>query len=423
MPVLSNISSLYTCPADGGQANVGEVRDAALVWADGYIVWAGPEKELPKTYQGYLTYDARQRMVIPGLIDSHTHLAFGGWRANEFEMRSLGRSYLDLAKAGGGILSSVAATRGLVAAGPDRIPERLMEKCRALLQQMIRLGVTTVEAKTGYGLDLNTELAVLRLYRELNKTEMVDIVPTYLGAHTIPPEYSGDRRKYIRAMINTVIPLIEIEGLARFIDVFVEDSAFSADEGRRILEAGREYGLRAKIHADQLSACGGAELAADMDAISADHLEMITDRGIQRMAKAGVTAVSLPIASFCLRQPALPARKLISSGVPVAVATDFNPGSAPSYHLPLAMTMACTMQMMSPAEVLKGATLYAARAIGMEKTAGSLETGKQADFAVIDAPDVNHWLYHFRPNACVATWKLGQPLYDEMDSAALYPWY
>lgn len=416
MPVLKNISILYTCPADGVQSDVGEIRNAAMVWADGQVQWTGPQADLPSSYKGYLTIDARGRMVIPGLIDCHTHLAFGGWRAGEFEMRSLGRTYLDIARAGGGILSSVSSTREIP-------PAKLLDKCRILISDIIKLGVTTIEAKSGYGLDLDTELAVLRVYRELNNLGPVDVIPTYLGAHTVPPEYSNDRRKYIRALINTIIPMVSIEGSARFIDVFVEDSAFTADEARRILEAGRENGLRAKIHADQLSACGGAELAAEMGAISADHLEQVTDQGIQRLSKAGVVAVSLPLASFYLRQTAMPARKLIKSGVPVAVATDFNPGSAPSWHLPLAMTMACTMQSMSPAEVLKGATIYAARALSADHTTGSLIPGKQADFAIIDAPDVNHWLYHFRPNACVATYKKGRSIHDISETAPAYPWY
>ncbi|MFN2374132.1 MAG: imidazolonepropionase [Cyclonatronaceae bacterium] len=416
MPVLKNISALYTCPPDGGQHDVGEIRNAAMVWADGQIIWSGPEPDLPKIYKGYLTYDARGRMVIPGLIDCHTHLAFGGWRADEFEMRSLGRSYLDIAKAGGGILSSVDATR-------QAAPEKLLEKCRVLISHIVKLGVTTIEAKTGYGLDLDTELSVLRVYRQLNNIGLIEIIPTYLGAHTIPPEYSKDRRKYMRTIINTVLPMVNIEGSARFIDVFVEDSAFTADEARRILMAGMEFGLRAKVHADQLSACGGAELAAEVGAVSADHLERVTDQGIQRLSKTGVVAVSLPLASFYLKQPPLPARKLIDSKVPVAVATDFNPGSAPSWHLPLAMTMACTMQSMSPAEVLKGATAYAARAISVDDTLGSLQPGMQADFAIIDAPDVNHWLYHFRPNACVATYKKGRALHDVSETEPVYPWY
>lgn len=416
MPALKNISTLYTCPDNGSQNDTGEIRNAALVWAGDRLVWAGPQADMPEAFKGYLTYDAKGRMVIPGLIDCHTHLAFGGWRAAEFEMRSLGRSYLDIAKAGGGILSSVSATRKID-------PEKLFSKCRFLIARIVRLGVTTIEAKTGYGLDTETELNVLRVYKRLREVEAIDIIPTYLGAHTIPPGLSQDRRKYIRSIINTVIPMVSIEGSARFIDVFVEDTAFTADEARRIFQAGKEYGLRPKLHADQLTSCGGAELAAEVGAVSADHLEQVSDRGIELMAGSGVIAVSLPLATFYLRQNPLPARKLIKNGVPVAVATDFNPGSAPSWHLPLAMSMACTLQSMSPAEVLKGATIIAAKAVSADETCGSLLPGKQADFAIIDAPDVNHWLYHIRPNACVATYKKGRAIFDATGSEPLYPWY
>ncbi|HEX5962481.1 MAG TPA: amidohydrolase family protein, partial [Gemmatimonadales bacterium] len=219
-----------------------------------------------------------------------------------------------------------------------------------------------------------------------------------------------------------MLPEVAQEGLARFCDAFVEESAYSPDEARRLLRAAQRHGLGAKLHADQLSSGGGAELAAEVSALSADHLEHISERGIAAMAAAGVVAVSLPLASMYLNQAPLPARRLIDAGVPVAVATDFNPGSAPSYHLPLALTLACTLQRMTPAEAIKGATSYAARAVGLEAAAGSLEAGKAADFAVIDAPDVNHWIYHFRPNACVMTVIGGvtrwtSPAHDENQSS------
>jgi imidazolonepropionase len=204
-------------------------------------------------------------------------------------------------------------------------------------------------------------------------------------------------------LVNRLIPVIAREKLAACCDVFVEESAFSVDEARRILRAGQELGLAAKLHADQLTGNGGAELAAELGALSADHLEHISDRGVLAMARAGVVAVSLPLASLFLGQTPMPARGLIQAGVAVAVATDFNPGTAPSYHLPLALLLACTLQRMTPAESLKGATIYAARAVGLERSLGSVEPGKAADFALIDAPDVDHWLYHFRPNACVMT--------------------
>jgi imidazolonepropionase len=415
MPVLKNISTLYTCPDTGDQSDVGEIRNAALVWNEGLIVWAGREVDLPKEYRGYLTLNARGRMVIPGLIDCHTHLAFGGWRADEFSMRSLGQSYTEIARSGGGILSSVKSTR-------QTDPRQLFKKCQSIVAQIIKLGITTIEAKTGYGLDLDTELNVLGVYRQLNEAGPLEIIPTYLGAHSIPPEFSHDRRLYIRSIVNTVIPMVNIDGSAKFIDIFVEDSAFTSDEARRIFAVGTEYDLRPKLHADQLSNCGGAELAAEVRAISADHLEHVSDRGIELMHESGVIAVSLPLATFYLKQNPVPARKFINKGVPLAVATDFNPGSAPSWHLPLAMTMACTLQSMSPAEVLKGATVIAARAIEAEDSRGSLMTGKQADFAIIDAPDVNHWMYHFLPNACVATYKKGIAIHDVTAKEPLYPW-
>ena len=229
------------------------------------------------------------------------------------------------------------------------------------------------------------------------------IVSTFLGAHVVPPEFQGQRSLYLHLLQNDLIPAIAKQRLAQFCDVFVEESAFTCEEARLILETGKKNGLRPKIHADQLTDGGGAELAAEVGAISADHLEHASGKGMQKMAEADVVAVSLPLASLYLNQPPFSARTFIEAGVTVAVATDFNPGTAPSFHLPLAMMLACTMQRMTPAEVLKGSTVYAAKALGLEQTAGSLEPGKSADFAVIDATGVNHWLYHFRPNACIRT--------------------
>jgi imidazolonepropionase len=225
------------------------------------------------------------------------------------------------------------------------------------------------------------------------------VVATFLGAHVVPAEYRDAREAYVRLLVEELIPEVGRLGLAACCDVFVEQSAFSVEEARRILHAGRAAGLAPKLHADQLSAGGGAELAAEVGALSADHLEHVSQAGIAALARAGVVAVSLPIATLYLGQPPMPARRLIEAGVPVAVATDFNPGSAPSYHLPLALTLACTLQRMTPAEALKGATAVAARALGLTHRVGSLEPGKAADFAVIDAPDVATWLYHLRPNA------------------------
>lgn len=395
MRLLRNIGMLATCRAAGGQGDIHVIPNAALAWNGPIVQWLGPEGDLPPQFQGVDSLDAGHRLVIPGLVDCHTHLAFGGWRAGEFEQRILGKTYLEIARAGGGISSTVAQTR-------QTSSEDLLRRCRGHLEEIVRLGVTTVECKSGYGLDLETELRLLKLYRELQEDSAVDLVPTFL-AHVVPPEYRDRRGEYLALLTGTLIPEIARDGLADFCDVFVEESAFSIDEARRILGAARNAGLGLKLHADQLSSGGGAELAAEVNAASADHLECISPEGIEAMADAGVVAVSLPLASLYLNHAPLPARALMNAGTAVAVATDFNPGSAPSYHLPLALMLGCTLQRMTPPEVLKGATLYAARAIGREAVTGSLEVGKRADFAVIDAPDVTHWMYHFRANACVMT--------------------
>jgi imidazolonepropionase len=403
MRVLSKIGVLARCLPAGPQDDANLVPNAALAWTDGTIRWAGPEAKLPAEFRGWPADDAGGRLVVPGLVDCHTHLAFAGWRAEEFERRIRGAGYLEIAAAGGGIASTVAKTRAASA-------EELLERCRTHLTAMGQLGVTTVEAKSGYGLSLESELRILGIYRDLAQAGH-RLVPTLLAAHVVPAEFRDRRAEYVELVIDRIIPRAAGEGLARFCDVFVEESAFSIEEGRRILEAAKRHGLRPKLHADQLTESGGAELAAEVGAASADHLECISVRGIEQMARAGVVAVSLPFASLYLGVNPLPARRLLAAGVPVAVATDFNPGSAPSYHLPVAMTLACTLQRMTPAEVLKGATIVAARAIGMEREVGSLEAGKAADFAVIDADSVEQWLYHLRPNACVRTVRRGETIW------------
>lgn len=401
MPTLTNIGTLATCRAEGGQGDVHYIEGAALVWQEGTIRWVGPERALPEVYADEATINAGGRLVVPGLVDCHTHLAFGGWRADEFEQRLRGVRYLDIARWGGGIRSTMQATRAAT-------EDELVARCQTFLDEMARLGVTTVEAKSGYGLNVADELKTLHVYRRLQATQPQTIVPTFLGAHALPPEFDDDRVGYLRLLTDALIPRIVDEQLAAFCDVFVEDTAFSVEEARRIFDAATAHGLRPKLHADQLTDTEGARLAAEVGAASADHLEHISDAGIAALAESGVVAVSLPLATLYLNQPPLPARTLIEAGVPVAVATDFNPGSAPSYHLPFAMTLACTMQRMTPAEVLKGVTLYAARAVDRADRVGSLAPGKQADFVLVDAPSVNHWLYHLRGNAAAATYIRGK---------------
>lgn len=391
MPVLKNISTLYTCKDEGLQRDVHPINDAAVVWSDGAIRWVGKEADLPATYKSHELLDAGGKIVIPGLVDCHTHVCFGGWREDEFEMRIQGRSYLEIAKAGGGILSTVKATRAAS-------EEELYEKAAGILKEIISTGITSIECKSGYGLTLEDELKLLRVYRRLSDEFPVHLVSTFLGAHTIPPEFKNQRQSYIGLVINEMIPAVAENNLAGFCDIFVEDSAFTVDESRKIFEAGKKYGLIPKLHADQLSAGGGAELAAEVGAISADHLEQVSDSGIEQMAATGVIGVTLPIASLYTQQPYLNCRRLVDGGVQVAAATDFNPGSAPSFDLRLAMMLTCNHGRLTPAETLKAATIYAAKAIGIDEKTGSIEKGKSADFLVLDAPSVNFYLYHHQPN-------------------------
>ncbi|MGD8426113.1 MAG: imidazolonepropionase [Balneolaceae bacterium] len=393
MPVLKNIGYLATCKDKGGQSEVHPIENAAIAWENEMIRWVGKENGLPGEFSKEETYDANGKMVIPGLVDCHTHLAFGGWRSVEFSMRVQGQSYLDIAKAGGGILSTVEATRAAS-------EEQLFEKAAGFLNEMAKLGITAVECKSGYGLTLEDELKILRVYKRLAEEYPMHIASTFLGAHTIPPEFNDDREGYIELIIQEMIPAVVEQELAEFCDVFTEESAFTVEESRRILLAAKESGLTPKLHADQLSSCGGAELAAEVGAASADHLEKISDIGIEEMAKADVVGVTLPLASLYTQEEPLDCRKLVQGGVAVAVATDFNPGSAPTYDLPLAMMLACNQGRLSPAEAVKGATIYAAKAIHREESIGSVEEGKHADFIVIDAPNPNFWLYHFR-GACL----------------------
>lgn len=403
MYLLHNISRLYSCAPQGGQDGVHPIANAAIAWDGANITWVGAEKDLPSGFSKAKRIDAKGAMVIPGLIDCHTHLAFGGWRADEFEERMRGTSYAEIAQRGGGIMSTVRKTRAAN-------EEDLLARCRDHIAEMTKLGVTTVECKSGYGLEIDCELKLLRVYKELAKSSPVTIVPTFLGAHAIPAEYRAKRTEFVHLITEVWLPAVAQEGLAKFCDVFMEQIAFSSEEARAILDAGKKHGLRPKVHADQLSDGGGAALAAEVGAMSADHLEHTSATGIARMAEAKVVAVTLPIATLYTREKPLQARPFIQAGVPIAVATDFNPGTAPSYHLPFAMTLACTMSGMTPSEALKGATYYAAQALGLQAERGSLEVGKAADIAVIAADDVNQWLYHFRANSCVLTICGGRPL-------------
>lgn len=406
MPVLANIGQLARCLPEGGQGAVQPVPDAALAFEADTVRWVGPHAELPAEYASWEQWDAGGGLVTPGLIDCHTHLAFGGFRADEFEQRVRGDSYLDIARAGGGIASTVRATRSAT-------EQQLVDKALPMLREMACLGVTTLECKSGYGLSHEHELMLLRAYARLDDAQPLTLVRTYLGAHIVPPEHADRRDAYIDEIIDRTLPAIAEQRLAEFCDVFVEDGAYTVEEARRIFAAATGLGLGAKVHADQLSDSGGAALAAEVGAVSADHLEQASDAGLAAMAERGVVGVLLPLASLYTFQPPADGRRLIEAGVGVAVSTDFNPGSAPSYVLPFAMALACTLHRLTPAESLKAATTYAAQACGRQDTLGSLSPGMAADFALFDAPSVNHWLYQLRHNACRLTVKAGEVVFGD----------
>jgi imidazolonepropionase len=354
--------------------------------------------------------DAAGRAVIPGFVDAHTHLVFAGSREDEFAMRLQGATYQEIAARGGGIMSTVRATRQatreeLVAAGLRRLDELLL------------VGTTTVEIKSGYGLTVEDEEKQLRAVRELSHRHPIDIVPTFMGAHEIPPEYRSKREDYIRLIIEEMLPRAAAGGegrLAWFCDVFTEKGVFTVEESRQILLAGRAHGLVPKVHADELSPLGGSELAAEVGAISADHLLHASDEGLRRMAQRGTVAVCLPGTAFCLMNvPYANARRMVELGCAVAIASDFNPGSCPTYSMPFIITLACMQMKLTPSEALAAATINAAHAIGMAGRVGSIEVGKQADLVILDAPNHRQIPYRMGTGLVYTVIKNGRVVVEE----------
>ena len=399
---IENIT-IAQCLDQGVQNDVHLIENATVVWQEDIIVWVGKTKEMPEQYEHSNIVLQNGGFLVPGLIDCHTHLAFGGWRADEFGERVSGTPYAEITKRGGGISSTVTDTRAAS-------KEELIEKANGFLTEMTALGVTTVECKSGYGLNIDDEFKILSAYDDLKKITPLTLVSTFLGAHLVPKETS--REDYCRMIIEEMIPKIAEQKLAEFCDIFIDDHAFTQTEARPIIEAAKAHGLKIKLHVDQLSGDGGAEFAADCGAFSADHLEYVSEEGIKALKKSGTIAVTLPLASLYTFQKSLDARMLIDAGVEVALATDFNPGSAPSNHLPLAMMLGCTLNRMSPKETLKAVTLYAAKALDKADKIGSIEVGKCADFALIDTPSIEHWMYHFKANANCLTVKNGHVIYQ-----------
>jgi imidazolonepropionase len=401
---------LTLSPSFRDETDLGILRNGAIAIKEGRILWVGKTEELPRDIILASTgreIDATGKVVMPGLIDSHTHLVFAGSREHEFEQRIQGISYLEIAERGGGILSTVEATR-------KASFQELLSLGKKRLDRMLSKGVTTIEAKSGYGLSLKDEMKILKVLKALNDAHPIDIVSTFLGAHTVPKEFKNDRRRYIDLLTQEMIPKVAEEKLAEFCDVFCEEKAFSLEESREILEAGKRYGLKPKIHADQLSSGGGAELAAEIGAFSADHLEHISQAGMERMAEKGVVAILLPGASFFLAMKTYPpAREMIEKGVAVSLATDLNPGSSMTESLPLIMTMGCTMLKMLPSEVIRATTLHAAKSLACEDEIGSLEIGKKADLAVLPIPNYRYLPYHFSVDHVEIVIKNGKVVYDK----------
>lgn len=393
--VIDNAAQVVTCDprrSDGGR--LGVIQRGAVAARGERIVWVGPAQRLgaevtPTT--GARRIDARGRVVLPGFVDSHTHLLFAGYRDKEYALRARGASYQEIAAAGGGIRSTVRATRAATVA-------ELVELGTARLDLMLAHGTTTAEAKSGYGLTVEDELKMLEAIRELDRGHPMDVVANFCGAHEVPDEFRGETDDYVALVVDAMLPEVAARGLARYVDVFCEEGVFSVPQARRVLEAGARHGLRAKFHADEFTALGGAELAAEVGALSADHLLKAGLEGIRRMKAADVTATLLPGTAFFLGLAYAPARTFLETGVRVALASDFNPGSSMGLNLQLVMTMAISQMKMTPEEALLGVTLHAAHAMGLEQDIGSLQPGKLCDLLVCDVPEWPHVSYFYGVN-------------------------
>jgi imidazolonepropionase len=379
---------------------LGLIPDAALLIDDGRIVAAGPFAELRTRIPPHAVVDAQGRCVTPGFVDAHTHLVFAGNRAAEFEQRIDGATYQQIAASGGGLLSSVRQTRAAT-------EDELLSVARRHRDWMLRSGTTTLEAKSGYGLDRTTELKLLRVLARLNHEGPARIVSTLLAAHTVPPEFAGRRAEYVRWIADELIPEVAAAKLASYCDAFCDDHAFTVDEARTVLAAARRHGLGLRIHAEQFRPDTGAALAAELGAATADHLESVTEEALRQLAAARVQPVLLPGSVFALgRAQYPPARRMIELGLAIVLATDFNPGSSPIASMPFILSLACLQMRLSPAEALVAATLNAAWSLGLGEQVGSLEAGKQADFLIHEFTDYRELAYFIaapaRPRVFVA---------------------
>ncbi|WP_425446546.1 imidazolonepropionase [Dethiothermospora halolimnae] len=413
--VVENISSLVTLEGDNKprtgneMGNVGLIEDGIIAISDDKIIYVGKGK-LPQDIQidnETKIINGEGKTVTPGLIDPHTHLVHGGSRENELDMKLKGMKYLDILEAGGGILSTVRSTK-------EASFDDLYNKAKNSLDKMLELGMTTVEAKSGYGLDTETEMKQLRVAKKLNEDHPIDVVSTFMGAHAIPKEYKDNVDGFIDIIINDMLPKVSKENLAEFCDVFCEEGVFSVDQTRKILNEAKKYGMKPKIHADEIEPLGGAELAAEVEAVSADHLVAASEKGMEMMADKGVIADLLPGTCLNLKIGKMAkARKMIELGIPVALSTDYNPGSSPTENIQLIMYLAGLKMNMTPEEVITAVTINAACSVDRQKEIGSLEEGKKADIAIFNAPNIAYIMYHFGINHIDKVIKNGKIVVEE----------
>lgn len=403
---IYNIGQLVTC-AGGTRRGREAMRDisviegpATLIIEDGIVKYVGSSDDAPSVPEGWEQVDARGGCVLPGFVDSHTHLVFGGYREDEFQWRLAGESYMSIMERGGGIASTTKATRAASF-------EELREDAAKHLDDMLRMGVTTVEAKSGYGMDRETELRQLEVAKALNETHPISIFPTYMGAHDTPIEYKGRPSEYIRFIIREMLPLVKEKGLAKCVDIFTEKNVFEHEDTRLLLNAAKELGFKVKMHADEIVPIGGAELAAELGCLSADHLLKISDRGIHELANSNTVATCLPLTAFSLKDEYAPARQMIDAGCVLAVASDLNPGSCFSASIPLLIALSTIYMGMTVEETISALTINAATALGLQDTIGSLEVGKAGDAVILSYPSYKFLSYHFGMNLVRTTIKSG----------------
>lgn len=381
--------------AGTGMSELHHIANGAIIIEGGIITYVGPQDEMPSYSPSVEVIDAGGKAVLPGFVDSHTHLIFGGFRADEFEWRLKGDSYMSIMERGGGIQSTVNETR-------KADVNSLADKARWFIKKMSQMGVTTVEAKSGYGLDLDSELKMLEAIKLTSEAEedRIRIVSTFLGAHAVPKEYKGRTEEYVNILIEEMIP--QVKDKAQFFDIFTEKNVFEIEDSRKLLLAAKAAGMKLKLHADEIVTLGGAELAAEVGAVSADHLLHVSDEGIKRIAAEGVVATLLPLTAFALREPFAPARKFIEAGAAVALATDLNPGSCFSGSIPLTIALACIYMNMSIEETITALTLNGAAACGVADLTGSIEVGKSGDIVILEFDTYKSLPYYVGMN-CVNT--------------------